>query len=346
VRIEAIKIEGDQLARMSGLSTEDVVALVESKHFTWVDIQITDDSDAALGQLLAERLDFHPATVADCFHDAGFHQPKLDEELDYRFFTFIYYELGSGSKLAVRELHAYVSDTYVITVHRHACEELLDKIRQFPRMITDYEQRAVLFFHHILDMIIDSFALTLSRISQRSDELEITVLKVKQRKRQGMFSFRRSRDQMSDMRGILKLRRSLVRLRRTLTLEEEIVDQLVDEYDYEGAPEASEEIAIYFRDISDHIGKYLENIEALESTMNHLMEVHSLLTTHRTNEIIYLLTIISSIMLPLNLIVGFWGMNFDNLWFTGQSWGIWSVTAFMFAIIAGLFLFFRYKEWI
>jgi magnesium transporter len=346
VRIEAIKIEGDQPARMSGLSPEDVVALVESKHFTWVDIQITDDSDAALGQLLAERLDFHPATVADCFHDAGFHQPKLDEEQDYRFFTFIYYELLSKGKLHPREIHAYVSDTYVITLHRHSCEELLVTIRQFPRVITDYEQRAVLFLHHIMDMVADSFAQLLSLINLRSDELEIAVLNVKQPKRIGLFTIRRSSDQMADMRGILRLRRSLVRLRRTLILEEEIVDQLVDEYNFEGAPEASEEIAIYFRDISDHIGKYLENIEAMESTMNHLMEVHNLLTTHRTNEIIYILTIVASIVLPLNLIVGFWGMNFDSLWLIHNPFGIWGATLFMLTVIAGMYLFFRYKEWI
>jgi magnesium transporter len=346
VRIEAIKIADDQPARLSGIDADELVKLVQSKHFTWIDIQVLTDRQAELGQLLVERLDFHPATVSDCLRPGGFHQPKIDEEQDYRFITFIYYEQAAGGKLLSRELHAYVSDTYVITVHQHSCEELLAKIRQFPRLITDYEQRAILFLHHVLDMIVDSFTQTLRNISLVSDELEIAVLRVKRAQGRGFPLFRRPREQMADMHNILRLRRGLVRLRRTLTLEEEIVDQLVDEYDYEGAPESSEEIAIYFRDISDHIGKYLENIEALESTMNHLMEVHGLITSHRTNEIIYVLTIISTIMLPLNLIVGFWGMNFDNLWFSHYGWGIWAVTTIMFIIIIVLFAFFRYKEWI
>ena len=346
MRVEAIKIEGNKPASLTGLNADDVLQLVRSEHFTWIDIQITDDRAADLGQLLVDRLDFHPATVSDCFARDGMHQPKMDTEQDYRFITFIYYEQKSSGKLNTRELHAYVGKNYVITVHRHNCEELLAQIRQFPRGITDYEQRAILFAHHVLDMIVDTFTNVIHEFSHRCDKLEISVLKVKKRRRTRFAMFRRPADHMSDMRGILRLRRSLVRLRRTLAEEEEIVDMLVDEYNYEGAPESSEEIVIYFRDISDHIGKYLETIEALDSSFNHLMEIHSLITSHRTNEIIYLLTIVSAIMLPLNLIVGFFGMNFDNLWLADNWWGIWAVTTIMVFIILSLFVFFRYKEWI
>jgi len=346
VRVEAIKIEGNKAISLTGLDVEDIVELANSEHFTWIDIRITDDRDASVGQMLVDRLDFHPATVSDCFSWGGMHQPKMDEERDYRFVTFIYYDQKSSGKLVTRELHAYQGGNYVITVHRHDCEELLAQIRQFPRVITDYEQRGILFMQHVLDMIVDTFTPVLRDFSKRSDELEISVLKVKKRRRTRFSLFRRPTDQMADMRGILRLRRSLVRLRRTLAEEEEIIDTLVEEFDYAGAPESSEEIAIYFRDISDHIGKFLENIEALDSTFNHLMEVHTLITSHRTNEIIYLLTIISTIMLPLNLIVGFFGMNFTNLWMMHSWFGIWVVTLVMLIITLGLFVFFRYREWI
>ena len=346
MRVEAIKLEGNQPVNLTGLDADDVLALVQSSYFTWIDIHLDSSSGPELYELLVDRLDFHPATVEDCLQEGSFHQPKIDEEQDYRFATFIYYEHRKGVKLLARELNVYFSATYVITVHRHTCEELLAQIRKFPRVITDYEQRAVLFMHHVLDMVIDSFAIVLHDFSQLSEQLEIAVLKAKRLKKLTGPLFRRPKDQLSDMRGILKLRRSLVRLRRTLVEEELIVDALVDEYDYDDAPEESKEIAIYFRDVSDHIGKYLEIIEGLESTMNHLMEVHALITSHRTNEIIYLLTIVSAIMLPLNLIVGFFGMNFDNLWLTHNWWGIWTVTLLMVGIVFMLFFFFRAKEWI
>jgi magnesium transporter len=345
VLIQAIKLEGEQAVRLSPLSAAEVLKLVRDENFTWIDIQVDHASTESIRHLLADELDFHPATVEDCLHLAAYHQPKMDEEQDYRFITFIYYEHISTGKLQHREIHAYVGTNFVITLHRHNCPDYLAEFARLPRHITEYKQRAILFLHHILDTIADSFAPILHDLHELTDELEIDVL----RTRRHVLSFnlmRRHKDELGDMRTILRNRRSLVMLRRSLAGELEIVKQLIAEYDYEGAPETSEEIAIYFRDIADHTGKYLEIIEGLDRAMTHLMEVHSLVTGHRTNEIIYILTLISTVMLPLNLIVGFFGMNFDNLWFMHSSFGVWGVTFLMVAVTFGLFLFFRSKEWI
>ena len=121
---------------------------------------------------------------------------------------------------------------------------------------------------------------------------------------------------------------------------------MIAEYDFEGAPEESEEIGIYYGDIADHMRKYLEIIESQDRTMTHLMEIHHLVSGHRTSEIIYILTILSAVMLPLNLIVGFFGMNFDNLCFSHVTWGIWLVAGLMVGISVLLMWFFRAKGWI
>jgi magnesium transporter len=345
VLIQAIKLEGEQALRLSPVSTSEVLKLVRDENFTWIDIQVDQASTEAIRGLLVDELDFHPATVEDCLHLAAYHQPKMDEEQDYRFITFIYYEHISTGKLQHREIHAYIGTNFVITLHRHNCADYLAEFARLPRHIADYKQRAILFLHHILDTIVDSFAPILHDLHEMTEELEIDVL----RTRRHVLSFnlmRRHKDELGDMRTILRNRRALVMLRRSLAGELEIVKQLIAEYDYEGAPETSEEIAIYFRDIADHTGKYLEIIEGLDRSMTHLMEVHSLVTGHRTNEIIFILTIISTVIMPLNLIVGFFGMNFEHLWFIHHPLGVWGVTLSMILITYMLFVFFRSKEWI
>lgn len=346
MRIEAIKIEGRHALSQTALTPDDVVKLVRSENFTWIDIDISHTTEQALKDLLVTRLDFHPATAWDCFQPSPYHQPKMDEEQNYKFITFLYYESQSGGELTVREINLYVSETYVISVHRHPCPEYLAAFKRMPRHITEYQQRAILFLHHVLDVIVDSFTPILRAIQQRSDELEIAVLKGQRRHMLTVPPFKRHEEELSDMKQILRSRQALVMLRRTLSGEVGIVNQLIAEYDYENAPEASEEIAIYFRDVADHIGKYLEIIEGEDRTSNHLMEIHTLITGHRTNEIVYVLTIISTIMLPLNLVVGFWGMNFDTLWLTNHPFGIWVVVLLMAAISLGLVAFFRSKDWI
>jgi magnesium transporter len=346
VRIEAVRIDGRQALSQGGLTADDVVQLVRSEEFTWIDIDISNTTERALTELLVDRLDFHPATVLDCYQPSAYHQPKMDEEQNYKFITFLYFEQQQNGALTVRELNVYVGETYAITVHRHPCEAYLAAFKQMPKHISEYQQRAILFLHHILDTVVDGFKPILHGIEQRGDELELAVLRGERRHLLIVPPFKRHHLELSDMRRILESRQALVMLRRTLAGEKAIVDQLVGEYDYEDAPEESEEIAIYYRDISDHIGKYLEIIESETGTLNHLMEVHTLITGHRTNEIVYVLTIISTVMLPLNLVVGFWGMNFENLWFAHHWAGIWIVVALMLTISGGLLWFFRSKDWI
>lgn len=352
MRIEALKIDGEAPLRLSGIDVDAAVELIRSEAFTWIDLDISDSSQARLRKLLVEHLDFHPATLDDCVQPTPYHQPKLDEEQDYKFLSFIYYTGTLDKELTAKEINIYVGRTYVITVHREQIPEFMDKFREMPQHITKYQQRAGLFLHHILDTIVNSFRGILRDLQQRSDELELSILSDQPGKRRdplaasGSVPTARKRDQLADMRDILRCRQALVLLRRTLTAEQNIVRLLVDEYDYEGAPESSEEIAIYFRDISDRVAKYLEIIESEERALNHLMEVKHLVTNTRTNEIIYILTIMSTIMLPLNLIVGFFGMNFDDLWLIHHNFGIELVTAMLIGVTIALMFFFKRKRWI
>lgn len=353
MRIEALKIEGDAPLRLTGLDVDAAVELIRSESFTWIDLDISDSSQARLRKLLVERLDFHPATLDDCIQPTPYHQPKLDEEQGYKFLSFIYYTGSLDKELTARELNIYLGRTYVITVHREAIPEFMDKFREMPQHITKYQQRAGLFLHHVLDVVVDSFRAILRSLQQRSDDLELSILSLQSGRRKagaGPAPLGQpdlgQRDQLADMRDILRGRQALVLLRRTLIAEQAIVRQLVDEYDYEGAPESSEEIAIYFRDIGDRVAKYLEIIESEERSLNHLMEVKHLVTNTRTNEIIYILTIMSTIMLPLNLIVGFFGMNFDDLWLIHHRFGIELVTLMLFAVTVALMIFFKRRRWI
>jgi magnesium transporter len=346
VRIEAVTLGPEALLTSKVLKTEDVVGLVRSEHFTWLDIEITNTTESMLQDLLVKRLDFHPATVTDCFQMTAYHQAKMEEEQNYRFITFLYYEPAGREEFTVRELNIYVGESYAITVHRHKLGALGDVISRVPKYVSEYQQSAVLFLHHVLSSISSTFAVVLQQVQRACDELEVSTLNPRRQREFSLNPFKRS-DQLTDMRRILRARQAIVMLRKTLQAEQAIVQNLIGDYDYDGAPEKSEEIAIYFRDIADHMNKYLEVIESEEKTLNHLMEVHHLVSNNRTNEIITVLTVLSAIMLPLNLIVGFWGMNFDNLWWAhGHPGGIWLVVALMLATLFGLIAYFRAKQWL
>jgi magnesium transporter len=320
VKIEAVRIEGEAPQRLTGLDADAAVELVHSEAFAWIDVDISTFNQAKLRRFLVERLDFHPATLTDCIQPTPFHQAEID---------------------------MYVGRTYVITVHREPIPEFMEKFRELPPHIYQYRQQADIFLHHILDTVVNSFRAVLHSLQQRSDELELSILSERPTPGQGATGKHGGLPgQLAAMRHILRSRQALVVLRRMLNAEEAILRQLVSQYDFEGAPESSEEIAIYFRDVADRMSKYLEIIESEDRSLNHLMEVHHLVTNTRTNEIIIVLTVMSAIMLPLHLIVGFWGMNHDDLWLIHRPGGIWTVAALMLLVSAGLIYYFKRRRWI
>lgn len=346
MHIEAMRLNGTDIERLTGIDVEAAVALIQSDEFTWVDLNIADANYSRLQKLLIERLGFHPATFDDCIQPTPFHQPKLDEEHDYRFISFIYYTGSIDNELEPRELNIYAGRNYVITVHREAMPELFAQFNRFPPHILRYEEKDVLFLQHVLDMIIDGYRGILKSIEQRCDELELAVLSEQPAGKRNHPGSTGVREQLQDMRHILRCRQALVLLRRTLSAEQGILHHLVSEFSGEDAPAANLEIAIYFRDVVDHVSKYLQIIETEERSLNHMMEVHALITNNRTNEIIYILTLMSAIMLPLNFIVGFFGMNHTNLWLIHNPEGIWIVTLGMVLVSAGLLYYFKTRRWI
>ena len=295
VQIEAVKLEDGQAVRQSGLSPDDV-SLVHGEEFVWIDLHIGNSRPQDLLELLVTRLDFHPATVEDCITPSPYHQPKLDEEQNYRFLTFLYFEPAAEADLATRELNLYIGQNYAITVHRHAMSGYLDQFRNLPPTCR-ITSKSLSCLCHVVDRLIDGYSQILRPLQQRSDDLELAILKAPARRSMSLNPFKRQ-EHLTEMLLILRSEQSLVMLRRTLSAELRIIERLVGEYDYEGAPEASEEIAIYFRDIADHISKYLEIIESEDKALNHLMEVHHIVSNYRTNEIILVLTVLSAIMLP------------------------------------------------
>ena len=102
------------------------------------------------------------------------------------------------------------------------------------------------------------------------------------------------------------------------------------------------------RDVLEHVERVLTHVSRLEHSAETAVQMHFSALGHRTNDIMRTLTTLTAIFLPLNLITGFFGMNFDALPLIHQRTGVWIATALMFvmmlAVVSGLWLFFRRKR--
>ncbi len=129
---------------------------------------------------------------------------------------------------------------------------------------------------------------------------------------------------------------------------QEWIDAL-DEWPDDGAPQARRErelLRVRSRDVLEHIERVLSHVGRLEQGAETAVQMHFSAIGHRTNDIMRTLTVLTAIFLPLNLITGFFGMNFEFLPLVHSATGQWVALGAMVAIGVGLMLWFRRKRYL
>jgi magnesium transporter len=144
------------------------------------------------------------------------------------------------------------------------------------------------------------------------------------------------------VREISVLRRDIMAYRRIIRHQPVIIKSL-EEKDY---PFLREDLDVYFGDIGDHIDKISETLDEYKEVVEGLNASSDSLFSHRTNEVMKVLTILATIMLPILLISGIMGMNIYPMTSIGGPLSLVIVILVMLGISGVMFVYFRFKRWI
>ena len=294
----------------------------------WIDLRHQDEAQL---ELLRDRFDLHPLALEDCAHLDQ--RPKMEEYLDHVFLvTQGFSAVGEKvQELVLQELHAFLGERYLITVHVEqvaALEEVWTRSAGEPRLL----ERGVDFVYYLVaDGIVDDNFPILDRIADELDELEDAVL---------------ARPRTEDLHRIFELKRHLVAMRKVLSPQRDVFGLIAKR----GDPRISERTAFYLRDVYDHLVRINESIEGNRDLLGNALDAYLSAVGQRTNEIMKRLTILSAIFLPLAFVVGFFGQNFQNLPFV-RDWMrsdrlMWSMITVCVATPAGMLAWFKHKDWL
>ncbi|MEG0234703.1 MAG: magnesium/cobalt transporter CorA [Cetobacterium sp.] len=179
----------------------------------------------------------------------------------------------------------------------------------------------------ILDRIIDEYFVILEELNNRCDKLEELVL---------LSSDKR------EFEEILALKKDILKLKKVITPLKEFMVILksneIKEY-------LTEDVDIYLEDLNDHINVAFENIESLFLKGNELIQLYHTTVSAGMNEIMKVLTMISTVFIPLSFLVGLYGMNFEVIPELKWEYGYFILLGLMFTIICGIGYFFKKKKW-
>ena len=293
---------------------------------TWVNIEKPTPKDI---EYLAENYLFHPLDLEDCRSKKEL--PKIDEYENYLFLVLHFPVFSKEARVTTpSQVSIFIGGDYVVTVHPgdlKPLSKLFNDCQQNERAREDNMARSSGYLlYRILDRLVDyCFPITnkiIANVEAAEDRLFSEV----------------TRDTVQE---ISLLGRDIMAYRRIVRPQPAILKSL-EEKDY---PFLREDLDVYFGDIGDHIGKIIETLDEYKEVVEGLYKSNDSLFSHRTSEVMKMLTILGTILLPLLLVASLYGMNVP-LPFEDSSLAFTFIILISLLISGGMLFYFRFKRWI
>lgn len=314
-----------QATRIRLQTPEDCRPYLDTESVSWVDVQGLGSEEVL--QRLGQVFHLHPLVLEDVVNVPQ--RPKVEDYEDQLvLITRMVMLKPQGEGFISEQVSLVLGKYYLLTVQEepeHDCfGPVRDRIRFNKGIIRkngpDYLAYA------LIDAIIDGFFPVLEAYGERIERLEDEVVENPTRQ---------------TLEKVHQVRRDLLALRRSIWPQREALNQLIRD----GSPLISANVQIYLRDCYDHVIQLLDIVETYRELASSLMDVYLSSVSNRMNEIMKILTVISTIFIPLTFIVGVYGMNFEYMPELKQPWGYPLVWAVMLAVAAGLIYFFWRRGW-
>jgi magnesium transporter len=288
---------------------------------------VVNPSDENL-QYLKDNFHFHPLDIEDCKSDYN-QRPKLDVYDDYYFMIlhFPYFD-RQNRFLRTREVKIFWGEDFIITIgksHWVVTEMFKEGKEQESRGESFEVGTSDRLLYAILEKLMKSTQVIIKRIGDEVDSVNRALFNIKAEK---------------TIERISVIRKNIILLNTMFKPQLPLFGRF-ESGQIEGFAENMEDywgnILDYYKQMWDMTEDYAELIEGLSQTFDSLQ-------ANRTNEIIKILTLISSILLPLTFLTGLYGMNV-NLPLQDDPRSFWIVVGAMLIIVVSMYLLFKSKKW-
>lgn len=298
--------------------------LENEKNLLWVDFEDPTEDETAL---LSEVFTFHPLLIEDCIQE--YSNPKIDLVEDYLFLViqscFYYKDKREEEALSVRELDIFAGKNYVVTFHSGHIRSVSTSRKRCENSSSIMNRGSDFLLYNLLDALVDNYFPILDELNERLEHIEEEIIKNPRPEIQAR---------------IFAMKRSVVTLRKVIPPQRELIGRFMRPE----CPFVREEYRPYFKDIYDHILRIHEMIEGARELISADMEAYLSAISFKLNDTMKTLTIIATIVMPLTLITGFYGMNVQIPEFKWGLRGYLFVCGIMLAAVAGMLAYFKKRR--
>ena len=323
-RLNVIAYRGDELVERTGVRVDELAALARPGWVLWLEVEGLGDEP--LLRELAARLHVHPLALADIVNVGQ--RPKAEAYPEFELIICRAACPRGPAELELEQVSLVLARDLVVSFHEGA-RDLFEPVRERIRRGAGLVRTAGADYlaYALVDVLVDGYFPFVDALSERLETLEEKLV---------------SQPTQALLSDIHRGRREILSLVRIVHQQRDAVSAMM-RADH---PLISDATRVYLRDSLDHALQVSDVLDTLREMALGLLDVYHSSISQRTNEIIKVLTILSTIFIPLTFIVGVYGMNFEHMPELHWRYGYVVAWTLMLAVALGLLWLFRRVGWI
>jgi magnesium transporter len=294
-----------------------------SRNTVWMDLQDADDKEY---EFIQKTFNFHPLSMDDCKQNVEL--PKIERFKDYIFVVFHMVNYNKQKReIEMVEIDAFLGKNYIVTEHKGDFVAV-ERLRKMLYSKTDLIAKGPDFIlHNIIDYTIDQYLPLLDSWDEEIESLEDKII---------------SGEVEGALEKLIDFRRRVSEMKRSIVPQRHTIYKLTKDGDY---AVISDKVSHYFMDVYDHIQRAQAILESQRDLVASAFQAYSSHASNQMNDIMKTLTLVATIMLPLTLIAGIYGMNFRTMPELAHPLGYFTVLLAMLIIGIGMIAYFKKKGW-
>ncbi|MBU2928651.1 magnesium/cobalt transporter CorA [Winogradskyella psychrotolerans] len=304
---------------------EDARSYRETDSVTWINV----DGLNSLGEIenIGKQYDLHPLVLEDIVNTTQ--RPKIDEYDDYLFIVLkmLYYD--ADENVVIEQVSLVLGKNYVLSFQESegdVFDTVRDRIRVGNGRIRGLKSDYLLYA--LIDAVVDHYFSIIETLGNKIEDLETDLF-------DGHAKENISIEVQQLKREILKVRRAIFPLR-----------EIINRIEKGEHPLIYRRTITYYRDIYDHLIQVSENIDIYREMIWSLMDMYMTTISNKMNEVMKVLTIISTIFIPLTFLAGIYGMNFNNIPELRYEYSYFILLGVMFVMLILMLIYFKRKKWL
>lgn len=324
IKITLIEYNEQDFFEKEFTDLSECIEHVKPNMVKWINVDGLHNID--LIEKIGKHYNIHPLTLEDIVH---VNQRAKFEDFDH-YVVSVMRMINYESKIESEQLAIVLTEhnTVISFQEPHngdAFEIIRSRLRtgkgRIRKLGADYLNYA------LMDAVVDCYFVAIEKIGDKIETIEERIL---------------TSNDTNAHKDLYHLKRELIYLRKQIWPMRDLINNVIRSE----TNLMQDSIEVYLRDLSDHVSRIIDSLDTYRDLLSGIMDIHLSTNANKMNEVMKVLTIMSSIFIPVTFIAGVYGMNFENMPELKTQNGYYMVWGIMLLTIVGLLYYFKRKKWL